>query len=272
MLAELVTGDTLTTAWARALERLAARGGEAFDLLVVIEHPDPSGADPRVVRRLDDLLAGEQAASVRTVSNTIFPEQLARTSHDRQTLYQRYRAVLPRLKRAERRNRRGLYFERLINFPLQPNPTCANQLEDTIQRLRDELARGNALAHAYELQVFAPGKDRRPMGFPCMSSLSFHVEEGGLRLCATYRNQYYVSRALGNFVGLANLQRFVASEAGMEPGVLSVHAFHAQLDPSIGKRNVATLVRECQSLIAAQMLATSAVSGGMSGKEVGYDA
>lgn len=195
--------------------------------------------------RLEDLLAGKKAASVRTVSNTIFPEQLARTSRDRQTLYRRYRTVLPRLKRAEPANRRGLYFERLINFPLQLDPARTNQLEGTIQRLRDELARGGALAHAYELQVFAPGQDQRPIGFPCMSSLSFHVEAGRLRLCATYRNQYYVRKALGNFVGLANLQRFVASESDLEPGVLSVHAFHAQIDPDIGRRNVAAVLRDC---------------------------
>ncbi len=40
MMGELVRGDTITTAWVRAMERLVASGNEAFDLLVVTQHPD----------------------------------------------------------------------------------------------------------------------------------------------------------------------------------------------------------------------------------------
>jgi len=214
-------------------------------------HPDPGRADTRVIARLDGLLTKKNVESIRTVCNTIFPEQVARTSGDRDVFYQRYRTMLPRLKRMERKNQRGIYFERLIDFPLQRDPARANQLEDTIQRLRAELGRRGTLAHVYEMQVYAPGQDRRPIGFPCMSSLSFHLEEGRLRLSATYRNQYYVSKALGNFLGLALLQQFIARESGIETGVLSVHAFHAQIDPDVAQRDVAMLLRDCQELVPA---------------------
>ena len=85
------------------------------------------------------------------------------------------------------------------------------------------------------------------MGFPCLSSLSFHLDHGRLRLSATYRNQYYVRKALGNFLGLAQLQRYVATEAGIETGELSVHAFHAQVDGA--QRDAGALWRGCQELL-----------------------
>jgi thymidylate synthase len=71
-----------------------------------------------------------------------------------------------------------------------------NQLEIIIHDLEGELARKRRgqgpMRHMYEAQIFAPGKDRRPWGFPCMSSLSFHLDGDQLRLSATYRNQYYM--------------------------------------------------------------------------------
>ncbi len=63
-----------------------------------------------------------------------------------------------------------------------------------------------------------------------MSSLSFHIDRDRLRLTATYRNQYYIERALGNFLGLAELQHFVSSQVGLQEGLLTIHAFHAEIE------------------------------------------
>jgi hypothetical protein len=52
---------------------------------------------------------------------------------------------------------------------------------------------------------------------------------------------------------LAHLQRFVAVESGIEPGVLSVHAFHAQVDPDIGQREVTLLLHDCQELVPGRI-------------------
>jgi hypothetical protein len=65
-----------------------------------------------------------------------------------------------------------------------------------------------------------------------MSSLSLHLEDGALRLAATYRNQYWIERGLGNLVGLSHLQRYVAVQTGLPVGALTMHAFHAELDRS----------------------------------------
>ncbi len=180
------------------------------------------------------------------MANTIFPATLAATSRDRDHFYARYRALLPRLRKQDK-NRRGIYFERLIDYPLQADPARSNQVETIIRTLRGQLARRarrqGPLGSVYEAQIFAPGKDLLPRGFPCLSSLSFQLDGGHLRLSATYRNQYFIQRALGNYLGLAGLQRFVAEAAGLAPGPLTVHAFHAYLD--LGQRETDTLLRAC---------------------------
>jgi hypothetical protein len=248
-MAWIIRGETITDAWLAALEYLDAHAREVFDLLVEIADSSPDAADRAVITAVDALLATSGHHRVDTVVNTIFPVQLASTSPDRATLYARYRSMLPRL-RGLGGNARGLYFERLIDYPLYKtgNGGPVNQLETLITDLQGQLERKGSLRHAYEAQIFAPGKDRLPQGFPCMSSLSFHLDHGAIRLSATYRNQYFIQRALGNYLGLAHLQRFVAAAVGLVAGPLTVHAFHAAIDPEIGARTTRALIRACRAL------------------------
>lgn len=251
-MAYIATGETITEAWVASLDHLHAHGGEEFDLIVEIANSTPSRADPIVVRHVDGVLSAQGCHLVDTVANTIFPVGLAASSPDRVTLYRRYRALLPRLHRL-RGNHKGTYFERLITYPLQTDPARANQIETIIGDLSAQLARRalrqGPLGSIYEGQVFVPGKDRVPMGFPCMSSLSFQLDGTRLRLTATYRNQYYIQRALGNFLGLAHLQRFVCDAVGLDQGPVTVHAFHAEVD-LLGKRATAALLESCHAASA----------------------
>lgn len=247
----VVPGGTITDAWLGAVSHLRSIGREEFDLVVQIDDPAPDGADPAVVAELDHLLASKGLQSVTTVANTIFPSQLARTSVTPARLYERYLRILPRL-RGQSKNAKGTYFGRLIALPLgEGRATPVNQLDLIIQDLRTELGHRlegkPAMRHIYEAQIHIPGKDRRPLGFPCMSSLSFHLDRDRLRLTATYRNQYYIERALGNFLGLAELQRFVADTVGLRQGPLVVHAFHGEIERRVSLRQVDTLIRACQA-------------------------
>jgi len=251
----LVQGATLTDVWVAALEHLIIGGGEEFGLVVEMGDPVPGRASITIMRCMDELLARKGHDPVATVANTIFPATLAASSPDRTTFYRRYQTLLPRLRRLKG-NKKGLYFERLISYPLQPDPARANQIETIIGDLAAQLARRakrqGPLGSVYEAQVFAPGKDRLPQGFPCMSFLSFQLEGTRLRLTATYRNQYHIQRALGNYLGLAQLHNFVCTATGLEQGPLTIHAFHAQLD--LGKREAAVLLKACRPLTMAPAL------------------
>jgi hypothetical protein len=235
----LVRGRTTGEAWARAM-RVFPDSRELFGLVVDIEDPSETEIEA-FVTPLDDVLERLGEQSIRTVANTIFPRALVESSPSRERLYDRYLALHDVLRRAARpKNSKGLYFERLVRYPLQKSAVPTNQLETMIASLRNEHARGG-LKHAFELQVFAPGLDIRPMGFPCMSSLSLQVDGPRLHLTATYRNQYYIQKALGNFVGLAGLHTWIAVEAGLDVGRLTVHAFHAQIDPRVTLAELAYL-------------------------------
>jgi hypothetical protein len=64
---------------------------------------------------------------------------------------------------------------------------------------------------------------------------------------ATYRNQTFITRAYGNYIGLAGLLRFIAAETGAQPGEVQVVATHADAELSFGKRAVNELVERCRA-------------------------
>ncbi len=86
-----------------------------------------------------------------------------------------------------------------------------------------------------EMQVYAPTPDTIPMGFPCLSHLSFQRDGQHLHLMAHYRHQYLVERAYGNYLALGLLQGYVAAAADLRVGHLSVNAGLATLEISHDK-------------------------------------
>jgi hypothetical protein len=89
------------------------------------------------------------------------------------------------------------------------------------------------------------------------------VHEGKVRFNATYRSHYYVRRLLGNLVGLGRLQFFVAREAGLDVGGLTINSTFARLDTGSGdgsggrwgKRDVTALIACCRALYDAKSAA-----------------
>lgn len=69
--------------------------------------------------------------------------------------------------------------------------------------------------------IMAGGKDRRTRGFPCLSHMSFSLQEGQVHLSALYRNHDFISRAYGNYLGLGRVLRFVANQSGLPIGELT---------------------------------------------------
>lgn len=82
------------------------------------------------------------------------------------------------------------------------------------------------------------------MSFPCLSHVSFTLDGDTINLAALYRNQYFVTRAYGNYVGLARIGHFIAQEVGLKLGEVLCVATHAdaQFD-DLGKGRVEQLAR-----------------------------
>jgi thymidylate synthase len=65
-----------------------------------------------------------------------------------------------------------------------------------------------------------------------------------------YRNHYYVEKLLGNLIGLGRLMEFVAREAGLKVGNLTVISTHAVIDQPKAKGLKATRP-QVEAMIAA---------------------
>lgn len=78
---EVVCGATLSEVWLRAVAAVnAASGRTLFHLVTRIE--DPLAEQSRIRAVADGLLAELGLSPITTVANTIFPAQMAATSHD----------------------------------------------------------------------------------------------------------------------------------------------------------------------------------------------
>ena len=219
-------------AWGRAMQIVTRPGRKEMTPLTVAI----TGADTNEVLsehdgirdELEKLLAASNKQAVETVANTLFPISLWNRSEPRQVLYERYRAILPRLRRASRKNAHGLYFERMI---MNGRDDAPNQIEFALDAFGPGMRRS-----VLQVGVFDPRKDHsagRRRGFPCLQHLSFVPnQDGSLSVNAFYASQFMVERAYGNYLGICRLGGFVAHELGLPLTRVTFHLGLASLDMS----------------------------------------
>ncbi|MFJ9131291.1 hypothetical protein ACIRJS_45175 [Streptomyces sp. NPDC102340] len=252
-----VNAPDISSGWVEACTRLAELPGKrAFHTVVRIA--EPLREDPHLRAELDRLRAARTDTPlypIDTVVNTVFPAGLAATCQTQSELTARYRAAYPRL-RGVRRNARGTYFGRLVDYPgTVDKPEPVDQLDRVIRRL-DKLRTTAKWAAVYEAgtvhvddesldedtpdtvgteaPIRAAALDAQPRDFPCLSHCSFQFDSstGSVHLAAYYRSHYMFDRAYGNYLALGHLCNWVARQAHLAPGTLTVMAGCARLDCS----------------------------------------
>ena len=228
--------DNLSVAWAKALFSVV-EAGDLSPLTVVIR--GFTGGEPKEVpgirHLVDDALgADEKGLLCHAVANTIFPVSLWNPRVDRRHLYERYLRIMPRVLKC-RRNRYGVYFQRLIAFGHDATYEGGiNQLEHIIQTWHG----GNHRRSALQAAIFDPRKDHtnQPLrGFPCLQQVAFAPQgSDGLSMTGFYATQYIFERAYGNYLGLCRLGRFMAQEMGRQLTQVSCVASPAKRDRTKG--------------------------------------
>lgn len=235
--------------WLSVARHLQTTGGTGRNLLLEILQPGVMHrGDLAVLRRVDaQIVAQGKGLSIDTVAGTIFPQGLYDRRHT-PSFYQEYWRLLDRAKKP---GTWGQYFERMTRREA-PDGTIVNPLEDLIGKLNRAVTSGSSIYQStYELSPSDPAQDinpvekgsaelatydpirdrNRPYGGPCLSHLSFKITDRHvLDLTAIYRSHHYCERALGNLVGLARLQKFVADQAALDQGTLTCISTHAELD------------------------------------------
>jgi hypothetical protein len=184
--------------------------------------------------------------SCDTVAKTIFPYTLVRPGQDRADFYRTFLKILPQLKRCPA-NRRGMYFERMISFapawravteadppemPADPDEPVDDETAEAVEaaaegaqefepvnqleKVISDLAGGRTRRSGLQLAIFDPTRDHRRnpyLSFPCLQQVSFLPHSGQqLSLMALYPMHWLYERAYGNYLGLARLGLFVASQ------------------------------------------------------------
>lgn len=242
--------DGLSEGWLRACAvLLGRRGNEASHLVIRMQEPLPE--DLTVRAAVDDLLRAGGHQPVDEVRNTIFPAALAEDFAQPAELVHEYMEDYETLQALG--SAQGTYFGRICEYP-HPDGTVTPQLAKTITKLR-EARDGIRWRATYQLNIYAEHKDRKKKRnfFPCMAHLAFQLSRGAdgevdrLDCAALYRYQDMILKGYGNFVGLAELQRYVAHATRFVPGELTVIAGHAML--SLGKETRARL----RELVAHQI-------------------
>ena len=168
---------------------------------------------------------------VLTTRNTLFPASWAARYPEPEKLAYYYRARYARLRNHDSGNRFGTYFGRLVAYPRESkHDDTADQLTKLVAKLRQELKGVAPKSSRYEVNVFSERYDTNPMSFPCLAHLSFHLHGGQVHQQAVYRNECLVGRAYGNYLGLAQLQGYIAAACGADVGELLVTVGHVELD------------------------------------------
>jgi thymidylate synthase len=245
--------ESCARAWVAASSAVADAGDEAYNVIIDVDQPTAHGAkDHAVISLVDQFLRGWEQNPISTVANTIFPQALYE-SYGAPSFYSEYIKIYDKLTT----KRWGRYFERMIRHVGEDGKEY-NPLERLIEKLRKQETLKQTYRCAYELAVYDPLRDGRSLyGGQCLSFLSFklHPERG---LCATaiYRNHTYITKCLGNLIGLGRLQRFIAKESGYTLGSLTCVSTHAEIDAGEGEHRWG--IRKARNLIsdAAELLET----------------
>lgn len=245
----LKDANSVVDAWREACSHLMNQSGrKCTNLIYSVKNPSVlSKTDLKVISDFDEFAKKHNLNSSTTVANTIFPVDTY-LKYGSSNLYSRYMdEVFPRVT-----TNWGTYFERMVqrrdpkgNAIKGRDGQPINPLESLTSKVAARLSKGNGTKTHYEmllddealeLTTYLPERDRNyQRGGPCLSHASFKVDgQGAISLTAIYRSHFYVERALGNLLGLARLQSFVAQTAGGTVGPLTVHAVSAVLESAAG--------------------------------------
>ncbi len=262
-------GNTCAEVWLVAVGYLFKRADPAYSLILGIRNPeDLTAADFKICQTVDCFFAEHDSQPISTVTGTIFPAGFY-ADGGVEAVFNEYPKAYEKVREGW-----GNYAYRMLRKSsaaktgkkdgfMVPLETMVNKIKAQLKSTRFKAVYEQNLIEVddlLELPIYDAALDAtRTRQHPCLSHLSFKLmPKNRIMLTAFYRYHYYVEKALGNLLGLAQLLSFVAKETGLEPGPLVCHSSFAVLDVDRWTRaEVGALLEECQLIASAD---TSAVA------------
>lgn len=265
-----IQAKSCPAAWLAATEYLLDQPSrEAYDLVLGVETPGEMTPDDfKIFDLVDGFLRSTKQLPLITIAGTIFPANHY-LRNAAKGVYDDFPAEVMQIPKESW----GTYALRMLRR--EGKNGTINPLQEMVEKLKKYSHRNRS---AYELSVAddievtdadaSPMDDRfeipiydtkndfkRLIPQPCLSHLTFKVFGGdSLRLTVMYRSHFYLTKALGNLLGLAQLQSFVADEAGLAIGPLVCHSTHARIDtpPGVRLEPVKRLISSCREAVSAE--------------------
>jgi hypothetical protein len=255
-LVHLIEADSCPQAWLKAVEFLSSNHDAAYNLVLGVRRPEVlTPADFSIHDVVDGFLREHGRPPLTMIAGTIFPANLY-LHGGAEELYT-YPQIYPRIP-----SQWGTYAIRLLRRPTYRRGNGQaeiNPLRIIVEKIKKQLAGGRMRAvyeanlvedtDYLELPIYDAGCDARgTRSQPCLSHLSFKLlPRDRVMLTVLYRYHYYIEKALGNLLGLAQLLYFVAKETGLGVGPLVCHSTYAVLDTEGGWRrgHVRQLAADC---------------------------
>lgn len=234
-----ITAPNLSLGWAAVLDRLARPGVDSISpLSLSITGLTDNGVAVEVAAiraAIDELLSAKDKREVENVAWTIFPQRYwVMAQGDRELFFEMFREAYPRIQQFNpQNNRRGSYFQRMIDY--QGGGKGLNQLSWIL----DEYDRNpSGRRSKWQATTFDPYRDMlttAQLEFPCLQQVSFTFSgDHGLVVNAFYATQQIVHKGYGNYLGLARLGEFMASQMQRHLERLNIFVGIAKMD-KIGK-------------------------------------
>lgn len=244
MAISLPNAESIVDAWLAATSHLEEHRS-VFDLVFTAQKPQLLRASDVQVIKVHDRFLRTHDSSVTTVANTIFPGRIYK-KYGYPEFFQHANGVQNRLKSP---GAWGSYFQRLSHG----KSSGEIPLSVIVTKMKKQLAKERgAYSNVYEWSapLYDPTLDcNRTRPQPCMSHISFKlVNKTLLRISAMYRSHYYISKLLGNLIGLRDLQAFICKEVGLESGPLTIFSSFAEFDADKWTvQEARQMLHECRS-------------------------
>ena len=264
---KVITASSCTLAWLRGVEWLLSNHGRWHNLVLDIEQPElMEPTDFTISDMVDAFLRLRGGTPVSSSAGTIFPAG-PYLRHGSEGVFTRFLEIYDKAKRDGKGITWGTYAARMIRRRSEDGHLF-NPLQLIVDRMRSQLKLNNPKSAAYELPLVDLSADlpisdgcengRWAMGLPCLSHVSIKlIDRTHVGLTALYRNHYYVDKALGNLIGLAQLQAFLAKELELTVGALVCHSTYAQIDvnthdPGWTLADVRRLWQACETIVPSR--------------------
>ncbi|MBD1365495.1 hypothetical protein IDJ77_16895 [Mucilaginibacter sp. ZT4R22] len=222
---KLIESQNCLTAWKAACLHIL-HSGDGFNLIVHIINPGNINNN-----HLDEIITANITthSQLQDVANTIFPFKLYQRNkaNNVNVFYDLHEKLYHRGKTLHKKNRSrwGNYFLRFTKFGVNK--------ENQIQKIINDInSRPNMQSACYIMHVSSVDYDSntRIIGNPCLQYVQFAQVGGNLNLTAVYRNHDFLTKALGNYIGLTRLLAFVCDKTNSQLGSITCHSIHYYLN------------------------------------------